>query len=115
MHLRRSIWQILLVFFILGVWPLGSVVLGAATADAGSTTDFIGDLWQKVQQAGPFASMLLIYFLWRSEKRSDRLQEERDGLLERVLNALHGATSTVEKLTLTLDRLLTQQQINKGG
>lgn len=86
---------------------VGGVVLAQGTGVPQTQVDFFSDLWSKVQQAGPFAALVCMFFLWRSEKRSDQLLAERDGLLERVITGLNNATASVASQTKTLERAMT--------
>lgn len=100
---ERPVAHYLTVLFVLLVIPLSSAVWAQAGQQP-TQVDFFTDLWVKVQQAGPFAAMISLFFLWRSEKRSDRLLAERDGLLERVIVGLTNSTATVDGLNKTLER-----------
>jgi hypothetical protein len=64
--------------------------------------NFVQDIWNTVQQAGPFASMLLLYMWLRSEAERRKLQDERDGLLERVVTALNNSTSSAREFAQLL-------------
>lgn len=108
-HRWRSYSHCALVLLLL-VAPTGA---GLAQQAQIASPDFFSDLWTKVQQAGPFAALICLWFLWRSEKRSDRLQTERDGLLERVIVGLTNATNVIDKQSLTIERLLVRAELTK--
>jgi hypothetical protein len=97
---------------ILGAWALyvfAYALFGTAAAQTISPiierVDFLPDLWSKVQQGGVIGAMFAIYFMWRAERRLDKLQSERDGLLERVILGLSTSTQTIEKQNSVLDKM----------
>lgn len=56
---------------------------------------FVTDIWETAKTAGPFGMLFLLGALWylngrlaMADARADKLQNERDALLERVLNAI---------------------------
>lgn len=117
MRIRWIIRVLLIASAPLVFWPLVLWLLtGAGWAQPGvpvaPQVDFFGELWVKVQQAGPFAALICLFFLLRSERRSDRLQAERDGLLERVITGLNNATSTLDKQTAVIERLLDSRNVS---
>jgi hypothetical protein len=64
--------------------------------------EFIPDMWSKISAAGPFATALMIYLWTRSEAERRKLQDERDGLLERVLKVVSDNTESNRDLRIGL-------------
>lgn len=58
----------------------------------------LDDLWQAAKVAGPFANMLLLVLWFLERKDRVRLQTERDALLERVINGMHAATTSIDSI-----------------
>lgn len=112
--MKRKIHLLLALFFLWG-WPLlwASYAFAAGAMQAQSV-DFFGELWTKIQQAGPFAAFFMVWMTFRSEKRSDKLQAERDGLLERVIVGLTNATNVIDKQSLVIERLLARAELIKA-
>lgn len=63
---------------------------------------FLADLWAAVKQAGPFASMLLLYLLYRVNGEREKLLAERDALLRTTLTAINDNTTAFGKLRSVL-------------
>lgn len=53
------------------------------------------DLWAAAKQAGPFATMLMIFMWARTDAERRVLQKERDALLERVIKAIDTTADAV--------------------
>lgn len=62
----------------------------------------LGDLWQLVQQAGPFGAAIMFYLWWQSDRERRKLQADYNALLERTLTGLHTATTAVSDLAKLL-------------
>lgn len=61
-------------------------------------TSWLSELWALAKQAGPFATLLMFFFWWRTESERRTLQDSHNQLLERVLNAMNSATNAVASL-----------------
>lgn len=59
----------------------------------------VADLWQLVQQTGPFGAALMFYMWMRTDAERRKLIEERNALHERTLTGLHNATDAVKDLS----------------
>ncbi len=57
------------------------------------------DLWGAIQKAGPFAGMIMFYLWWKTDGERLKLQSERDALLERVLDSMNTASSSIVTIT----------------
>lgn len=68
----------------------------------GAVPEFLPNLWEKIQQAGPFSTAVMIYMWTRSEAERRKLQDERDGLLERVLMAMNNGTQALRDFRIGL-------------
>lgn len=58
-----------------------------------------GDLWEAAKNAGTFGAMIMTALWWLERMDRIRLQRERDSLLERVLTAMHAATTAIQEAT----------------
>lgn len=74
--------------------------------------NFLLDLWASAKQAGPFATMLMVYLWYLERKDRLKLQGERDALLERVLTIINTMSislttvgASVERLYATVEKL----------
>lgn len=64
---------------------------------------FPAALWELARTAGPFGAVLGLVMWWLERADRIKLQRERDGLLERVLIALHGGTQAIEEATRVIN------------
>jgi len=56
----------------------------------------LGELWRLAQQAGPFASGLLLYLYLDERKERRRKDEELKEVLTRSINVIDGVKETME-------------------
>lgn len=64
-----------------------------------------------IQGGGTAAVVGLLFYVWRgAESRADKLQLERDALLERVLLGLSSATQSTKEVANTANSLLSALQ-----
>jgi hypothetical protein len=88
-------------FVLLGAGGFVVVPTWLALAQSGagpSAPNFVQDLWNIAQQAGPFGAAITFYFLMRSEAERRSLLAERNELLERVLTAINNGTSAIRDI-----------------
>lgn len=77
---------------------MGRGQLGEATGGGWSVEALFTELLPGLKTAGPF--VMLLTYLWLSERAERRkVQEERDGYLERVLKGMSDSTDAVRAST----------------
>lgn len=84
-------------------------IVFAANGTSELPNGFGTDLWKLAQTAGPFGTALMLGLWYRSDKERRDLQSSNAAMLERVVNALNGATNSLAE-----QRRLLEDIIGKG-
>jgi hypothetical protein len=105
-HKHRAARRTAIIFIVIYVFTMATgFAVAQVLSQVTERVDFLSDLWAKVQQGGVIGAMFAIYFMWRAERRLDKLQTERDGLLERVILGLSVSTQTIDNQNSVLDKM----------
>lgn len=69
-----------------------------AQSSGAEIPNLVQDVWTAIQKAGTASAMIMFYMWVRSETERRKLQDERDGLLERVLTGMNNSTTAIRDL-----------------
>lgn len=66
--------------------------------------DAVGQLWEMAKTAGPFGTVLVLFFWWRCDKERIKERGSNEALTERALAGLNASTNAFEKVAELLSR-----------